>query len=77
VRLGAGHLSQPGIVESPTGIVGLSRLGGRRLVVARRVGGSVVLQVVGARALSAADGPLVGASLGRVRGGGPLSIVVR
>ncbi len=77
VRLGAGRLLQPGIIESPTGIVGLSRLGGGRLVVARRVGGTVVLQVVGARALSSADGALVGPSLGRVRGAGPLSIVVR
>ena len=58
VRLGAGRLLQPGILESPTGVVGLSPLGGR-LVVARRDAGSVVLQVVGARALTEPAGAFV------------------
>jgi hypothetical protein len=76
VRVGAARLFQPGIVESPTGILGLARAGDS-LLVARRVGTTVLLQLVGAKELAAADASLSGRSLGRVRGGGPVSLVVR
>lgn len=76
VRVGVGRLHQPGIVESPTGIVGLARAGDS-LLVARRVGTTVLLQLVGAKELAAADARLSGRAMGRVRGGGPVSLVVR
>jgi hypothetical protein len=76
VRVGSGRLFQPGIVESPTGILGLARAGDG-LLVARRAGNSVLLELVGAKQLAAADARLSGQPLGRVRGGAPLSLVVR
>ena len=76
VRLRSGRLVQPGILESPTGILGLARVGDG-LVVARRSGSSVLLVLVGAKQLAAADARLAGTALGRVRGGAPLSLVVR
>jgi hypothetical protein len=78
VRIGAGRLSQPGIVESPTGILGLARAGDA-LLVARRagVGSSVLLELVGANELAATDAHLSGRLVGRVRGGGPVTLVVR
>jgi hypothetical protein len=75
VRLGARRLFQPGIVESPTGVLGLARVGDS-LVVARRSGSSVLLLLAGGRQLGAVDAPLSGRALGRVRGGAPVSLVV-
>jgi hypothetical protein len=75
-RLGARRLLQPGIVESPTGVLALARAPGG-LVVARRSGDSVLLVLAGGRQLAAADAQLAGRTLGRVRGGAPVSLVVR
>lgn len=76
VRLGPTRLSQPGILESPTGILGLAPTEDG-LVVARRAGRWVLLELARGGQLSAADARLSGAAVGRVRGGAPLSLVVR
>lgn len=76
VRVGATRLYQPGIVTSPSGVVGLAptRDG---LLVARRSGGAVVLQLLGAEPLAKSVARLEGETVGRVGGGGPVSVVVR
>jgi hypothetical protein len=76
VRVGAERLFQLGVVESPTGILGLARVGDR-LVVARRSGLSVLLVLAGPKQFAVADARLSGPLLGRVRGGAPVSLVVR